>query len=76
VKAELARAWMQGARLAGADLTGADLYGVALHGADLSGVRGLTQAQLDHACGDDRTTLPPGLARPASWPCPEPVEEE
>jgi hypothetical protein len=30
-------------------------------GADLSRARGLTQEQLDDACGDSRTRLPSGL---------------
>ena len=29
----------------------------------------LTQAQLDRACGDPATKLPPGLAPAKDWPC-------
>ncbi len=66
---------LTGADLRGADLTGARLTafmprvllaGAKLDGADLSGaflpgVEGLSQDQLDQACGDDGTTLPEGL---------------
>ena len=45
------RAVLTGARLAGADLSGAVL----------EGAEGLTQRQLDQACGDEETKLPPGL---------------
>jgi Pentapeptide repeats (8 copies) len=47
---------------------GANLFRANLRGANLSEVHALTQAQLDHACVDDRTHLPAGLTRPA--PCP------
>ena len=65
--------------MAGIDFTGADLTEVDLSGAytlqanfagvDLSGTRGLTQGQLEDACGDDATKLPAGLTKPATWPC-------
>ena len=45
----------------------ANLVGAHLGGADLREAMGLTQAQLDHAFGDERTKLPPGC-RPAHWP--------
>lgn len=38
-----------------------------LNGADLSGVRGLSQRQLETARGDEETRLPEGLVRPVSW---------
>ncbi len=38
-------------------------------GVNLSRVLGLTQAQLDSACGDAATRLPSGLKAPATWPC-------
>ncbi|HSL05105.1 MAG TPA: pentapeptide repeat-containing protein [Nitrospiraceae bacterium] len=68
----LAQANLQSARLSGADLTGAqldkaDLRRATLDGTDLSLVSGLTQAQLDTACVDEQTKLPPDLSRPA--PC-------
>jgi uncharacterized protein YjbI with pentapeptide repeats len=61
--------------LSGADLTGAYTLLIRIEGTDLSGVMGLTQQQLDIACGDAETKLPEGLAHPADWPCP-PAEEE
>jgi hypothetical protein len=50
-----------------ADLTGADLRGARLAGADLGTTLFLTQAQLDSALGDSRTTLPPHLSSPPHW---------
>lgn len=47
--------------LSGADLTGAKLDITSLKGADLASVKGLTQDQLDVACADEDTKLPPGL---------------
>ena len=47
------------ARLRWANLEAADLSGATLRGADLSDTKNLTQAQLDAACGDERTKLPP-----------------
>ena len=38
-----------------------------LEGASLRDASGLTQEQLDVACGDDRTQLPDGLTRPNGW---------
>jgi len=49
------------ASFAGADVTNMNLEGADISGADLRGARGLTQAQLDEACGDARTRLPRGL---------------
>ena len=60
--ATLARADLSGARLDSADLRRANFSG-----AILSSTIGLTQAQLNAACVDDKTKLPPGLNRPA--PC-------
>jgi hypothetical protein len=42
-----------------------------LSGANLSASKGLTQAQLDIACGSPETKLPAGLSQPKSWPCQE-----
>ena len=39
--------------------------------ADLSGVKNLVQDQLDIACGNDATVLPPGLKKPSRWNCEE-----
>ncbi|WP_239376435.1 pentapeptide repeat-containing protein [Frankia sp. Cj5] len=71
-RALLFGARLTGARLNGADLTGAqlgraDLTRVELAGATLTGAQGLTQSQVNAALGDERTRLPAGLLRPASW---------
>lgn len=50
-----------GASFGGANLSGAKLAGANLSGAEMAGVRGLTQAQLNGACGDAATELPGGL---------------
>jgi len=68
-KAEIARAVFAGASLKGADLTGAYTYLTHFEATDLSEAKGLTQMQLDVACGDAKTVLPAGLAAPDSWPC-------
>jgi uncharacterized protein YjbI with pentapeptide repeats len=47
------------ARFGGAALTGANLSG-----AELTGATGLTQQQLNTACGDATTTLPAGMTIP------------
>lgn len=54
-----------GAHFGGARLAGAKLAGANLSGAELEGARGLTQAQLNTACGDADTRLPGGLTVPA-----------
>jgi uncharacterized protein YjbI with pentapeptide repeats len=59
--ANLTGAKLRGADLTGANLRGADLTGADLRGADLSNARELTQQNLDKACGDHATELPPGL---------------
>ena len=43
------------------DLTGAKTSITSFLGTDLTHVKGLTQSQLDVACGDAATKLPPGL---------------
>jgi uncharacterized protein YjbI with pentapeptide repeats len=58
---------LSGANLAHADLDGADLTGAtmtitSIKGTDLTRARGLTQRQLDSACGDAETKVPTGLA--------------
>jgi uncharacterized protein YjbI with pentapeptide repeats len=80
--ADLARADLRGASLRGAiligadltradltlaDLTGADLRDANLSGADLARSMFVTQAQLDAARGDARTTLPAGCTAPPHW---------
>jgi uncharacterized protein YjbI with pentapeptide repeats len=52
---------LQEAILVGADVQKADLTGANLSGSYLSKTEGLTQEQLDDACGDENTTLPEGL---------------
>ena len=59
--ADLAGANMAGAKMKDADLTGAKTSITSFLGTDLRHVKGLTQAQLDVACGNARTKLPPGL---------------
>lgn len=59
--ASLQAADLRGAKLQNADLSGAKLRGAKLIGADLSDAIGLTQKQLDQACGDDLTKLPDNL---------------
>lgn len=49
------------ANFANADVTRMNFEDANLSGADLRQARGLTQAQLDEACGDRRTRLPRGL---------------
>lgn len=58
---ELSGANMAGAKMDGADLTGAKTSITSFLGTDLRKVKGLTQKQLDVACGDAKTKLPPGL---------------
>lgn len=68
--ANLARASFKTAKIEGPlDLSGAYLFLTRIEGADLSAAKGLTQPQIDLACGDTATKLPSGLAPPASWPC-------
>jgi uncharacterized protein YjbI with pentapeptide repeats len=59
--ANLTNATFVGAYLEGANLRGAHLEGVNFSGAEMDRVVGLTQAQLDQACGDETTRLPRGL---------------
>jgi uncharacterized protein YjbI with pentapeptide repeats len=59
--AELSGANLAGAKMDGADLTGAGTSITSFLGTDLTHVKGLTQKQLNVACGDATTRLPPGL---------------
>jgi hypothetical protein len=45
------------------------MFVTRVEGLDLSTATGLTQAQVDVACGDDKTKLPAKLTVPKSWPC-------
>lgn len=68
--ADLARVNLLGAKLAGPICSRA-VFLTRVEGVDLSQAQGLTQAQLDSACGDTKTVLPKGLKTPARWPCPK-----
>lgn len=59
--ANLSGANLAHANLERADLTGARLTIASIRGADLSRAIGLTQRQIDEACGDSQTRLPPSL---------------
>ncbi len=59
--ANLANASFVGAYLQGSNFAGANLSGVNFSGAEMDHARGLTQRQLEGACGDASTTLPSGL---------------
>jgi uncharacterized protein YjbI with pentapeptide repeats len=59
--ADLTGANLGYSNLSNADLTGARLDITSIKGADLSTAKGLTQGQIDLACGDAQTKLPPGL---------------
>ncbi len=50
------------ANFAGADVTRMNFEDADLSGADLRNTRGLTQRQLNEACGDGHTRLPRGLS--------------
>jgi uncharacterized protein YjbI with pentapeptide repeats len=63
--ANLTNASFVGSYLVGARFAGADLTGANFSGAELDRVSGLTQRQLDRACGDEATRLPRGLRIPA-----------
>lgn len=63
--ANLTNATFVGTYLQGANFRGANLSGTNFSGAEMDRAVGLTQRQLDQACGDEGTTLPPGLRIPA-----------
>ena len=66
--ADLTRANLVGAHFGGANLAGANLSGATLSGAELNEAVGLTQSQLNAACGDTSTRLPAGLTVPRCTP--------
>ncbi|HEX3665130.1 MAG TPA: pentapeptide repeat-containing protein [Rhizomicrobium sp.] len=59
--ADLSGANLAHAELDGADLSGARLTITSIRAADMSHAKGLTQSQLDQACGDADTRLPANL---------------
>lgn len=59
--ADLSGANLADSKLDDADLSGAVLTITSIKGTDFSRTKGLTQAQLDGACGDAKTRLPAGL---------------
>lgn len=63
--ANLQGATLVGGYFGGARFDGAIFGGANLSGAELAAASGLTQAQLNTACGDATTTLPAGLTVPA-----------
>lgn len=68
--ANLARADFRGAVFARpVDFDRAFFFLARIEGVDLSAATGLTQWQVDMACGDAQTMLPSGLNKPAGWPC-------
>ncbi|MCH2458980.1 MAG: pentapeptide repeat-containing protein [Henriciella sp.] len=62
--ANLESATLVGGYFGSSNFSGARLAGANLSGADLHLARGLTQAQLSQACGDQATRLPAGLSIP------------
>jgi uncharacterized protein YjbI with pentapeptide repeats len=69
-------AHLEGATFHGAHVQGAGFSRAHLEGADLKFAVGLREYQLKEAFGDDRTTLPEGLLRPAHWPPSAPDEPD
>jgi uncharacterized protein YjbI with pentapeptide repeats len=64
--ADLTNATFVGTYLDGSTFKGARMAGTNFSGAEMSRVTGLTQAQLNTACGDSSTRLPRGMSIP---PC-------
>ena len=64
-RADLTNASFVGAYLESANFAGANLTGVNLSGAEMDRATGLSQGQLNRACGDNSTRLPRGLSVPA-----------
>lgn len=62
--ADLSNANFVGSYLQGANFRGAKLAGAVFSGAEMDRAVGLTQAQLNQACGDLSTRLPRGLRIP------------
>ena len=60
----LESATLVGAYLGSSSLSGANMSGANISGAELQLAKGLTQSQLNSACGDAATRLPAGLSVP------------
>lgn len=69
-RSNLLRADLREADLVGADIEGANLYRAHVEATDLSEIRGMSQAQINEACGDPATKLPEGIMLPIQWACP------
>ncbi|MBX9458491.1 MAG: pentapeptide repeat-containing protein [Rhizobium sp.] len=68
--ANLARADFRGASFsAPLDFDRAFFFLTRIEGVDLSSSTGVSQWQLDMACGNAETVLPDGLKTPPNWPC-------
>lgn len=63
-RADLTNASFVGAFLESANFSGANLAGVNFSGAEMDRATGLSQSQLNRACGDNSTRLPRGLSIP------------
>ena len=63
--ADLSNSTWVGAFLEGSNFRGAKLSGANFSGAEMARSTGLTQGQLNAACGDQATTLPAGMSIPA-----------
>lgn len=63
--ADLSDSSFVGAYLGYANFSGANLTGAVFSGANFEGAQGLTQSQLNAACGDSSTILPVGLRIPS-----------
>ena len=61
IAVDLSGANLSHANLAGADVSRAAMLATTLNGADLTRVKGLSQKQLDRACGDAGTKVPAGM---------------
>jgi uncharacterized protein YjbI with pentapeptide repeats len=61
---DLSSAVLVGSYFGSSNLSRANLSGANLSGAEMANVTGLTQAQLNSACGDASTKLPAGLHIP------------
>ena len=68
--ANLARADFRKAKISGSlDFESAYFYLTRIEGVDLSAAKNLAQWQIDMACGNGDTILPPGLEKPSGWGC-------